>query len=148
MDKKYNFYVELLDNIVTILSINKKASKKYLSELLELTFMNKNKDKFFTITNSEKELSIICSWELFNNVKKTIDEYDYICCDNKYNIYQFHEGGTGLEHTGIVKKLSNIFSSENIPIIYINSFNNNFILIEEKYKHKAIQVLQYLKILF
>ena len=148
MDKKYNFNVELLDDIVTILSINKKNSKKYLQELLELTLMNKNKSNFFTITNSENELSIICSWELFDKIKTDFDDYDYNRFHNKYNIYQFHEGGTGLEHTGIVEKLSNIFSTKHIPIIYINSFNNNFILIEEKYKHKSIEILKNLKIMF
>ena len=138
------FNVELLGDIVKIISLNKLKYKRYLSEILELTIMS---DKFYTITNSDSEFSLICNKELFEERKDNFDNYDIQIDSNEYNIYQFHEGGTGLEHTGIVERLSKIFSKDNIPIIYINSFNNNFILIDCKYRKKVINTLKKLNIL-
>ena len=38
-----------------------------------------------------------------------------------------------INDVGVVREISDFFNTINIPIIYINSFNNNYILIDSEY---------------
>jgi hypothetical protein len=47
-------------------------------------------------------------------------------------VIQIHENSSGMDHVGIINRISGILTKNNIPILYINTFNNNYILVKEQ----------------
>ena len=141
-DNKNGFSISLLPNDVVIMNITKNSRYKLLQPILELSLLRKEKNHFYSITSTNNELSIITDKSVFDKVIKDGNMelyYDYISMTKIYKIMQFYEGVSGISHTGIVEKISKMFNKVNVPIIYINTYNNNFILIDkndlEKCKH-------------
>lgn len=129
-----DFYVNILTNDVTILNLNKLKRLQLLQPILELTMMSSKVENthFFSLTSFDDELSLVTDSELVTKLKvedKLVEIDDYTTDYKIYNVIQFYEGTSGMTHTGIVQYISKIFSRENIAIIYINSYNNNFILV-------------------
>ncbi len=144
-----DFYVNILPNEVVILSVNKLKRTFLLHVMLELTMMNSkvinNEQHFFSVTSTDDELSLITEKQLLDEAIKTnkISTYDdYHSSCETYRVLQFHECGSGITHTGIVQYLSKLFSTENIPIIYINTYNNNFIIITSSNFDKCNRLLK------
>ena len=144
-----DFYVNILPNEVVILSVNKLKRTFLLHVILELTMMTpkviNNEQHFFSLTSTDDELSLITEKQLLDEAIKTNKIStcdDYYSYSETYSVLQFHEGGSGITHTGIVQYLSNLFSTENIPIIYINTYNNNFILITSSNFDKCNRILK------
>ena len=89
------------------------------------------------MTNSETEISLIVDTDNADKMKQT-----NLCRAGIYKVLQFHEGCSGIDHIGIVQKLSMIFSKNGIPIVYVNSFSNNFVLIPESDVEKSKVILR------
>lgn len=137
-----DFSISLLPNEVVIMNITKNSRYKLLQPILELTLLRKEKNHFYSITSTDNELSIITDKSIFDEVviNDTMElYYDFISMTKTYRIMQFYEGVSGISHTGIVERISKMFNKVNVPIIYINTYNNNFILVDkndlEKCKH-------------
>ena len=91
--------------------------------------------KFITYTKTESEFSIILDEQcILTNF--SVEELSIINIDQStYLVLQiFEDNENGINHVGIVSRLSKIFSDNNIPILYINSYNNNYILVSDIYK--------------
>jgi hypothetical protein len=114
-----------LDNSINLYHFNICHKKDIL--LIILQFLLPNKDIFFSLTINDDEISIICD-SFIDGIKnyrciKISDDYDNI------------------NYVGIVKKISTLLTEINIPILYINSFNNNFIIVETKFFETAMNHL-------
>jgi len=127
--------INVLENTVKIMQINKNE-KHFVFEPLSRCLLE-NKNVFYSITESDDELSFIVDQHLeyyFRNINCT--RYD-----NSYKIIQLYESDTGINHVGIVSYISSLFSDLGISILYINTFNNNFILVKEEDLKQSINAL-------
>ena len=61
-----------------------------------------------------------------------------------YHIIQIMNTQDIINDTGIVAKISDIFSKSNISILYLTTLENNFILFEEDFYDEAINILSHL----
>lgn len=94
-------------------------------------------DSFFNMTQSGDEFSIMIS----SKVGSALQHLPFVVTIDKFYIpikiyHHYHQ----IEDDGIVEYISTLFSRAHIPILYINSFNNNFVLvpIEDLDKVKTI----------
>ena len=58
-----------------------------------------------------------------------------------YTIINIHEDIPGIDHIGIIAKISRLFSEKDIPILYVNTYSYNLILVSNEWKDKAFNVL-------
>lgn len=142
-----DFYVTILPNEVIILNMNKLKRTELLHPILEMTMMSSkvSSSHFFSLTSTDEELSLVTDKELLTDLIKEgkIDTaLDYNTFKTSHRVLQFHEGMSGVSHTGVVEYLSRLFSEHSIPIIYINTFNNNFILIASSDFKKCNEILK------
>lgn len=59
-----------------------------------------------------------------------------------YHVYSIHEDCPGISHIGIVHYLSGLFSKENIPILYVNTYGSNLVFISEEYNEIATLLMK------
>uniref|UniRef100_A0A6C0KD75 CASTOR ACT domain-containing protein n=1 Tax=viral metagenome TaxID=1070528 RepID=A0A6C0KD75_9ZZZZ len=59
-----------------------------------------------------------------------------------YHIVNIHEDIPGIDHIGIVHHISGIFYKNSIPLLYVNTYAHNLILISEEFIDKAMGVLK------
>jgi len=64
-----------------------------------------------------------------------------ICDPRKYHVVNIHEDLPGIDHIGIVNKISKLFLEINIPILYINTYSYNLILISDEHFEKAMELI-------
>lgn len=66
--------------------------------------------------------------------------------EREYHIVTIYEDVPGIDHVGIIHHISSYFLKENIPILYINTYGNNLILISDEMMEKASKILNLMKI--
>jgi hypothetical protein len=82
---------------------------------------------------------------LYKYVGEDDDRFLEICSisdPREYHILNIHEDLPGIDHIGIVSCISSLFSMNHIPLMYINTFSYNLILISEEYIEKALEVIK------
>ena len=91
----------------------------------------------------------------YSNIDNEITIYKYIADDDElfelasiskdhqiYHLFNIHEDSPGIDHIGIVNYISGLFTKQNIPILYINTYSYNLILVQESFIEKALLILQ------
>lgn len=58
-----------------------------------------------------------------------------------YHIINIHEDIPGIDHIGIISTISRLFSKREIPILYVNTYSYNLVLVSEECKIRALEVL-------
>jgi hypothetical protein len=125
------FEVIKLEYLVKIICIPEILEKSMLLSLVRL--MINNKSRFITYTKSHNEISLVLDNDTLNTFNPT--ELASVNIDpTDYRILQIFENSCGMNHIGIVSRLSRLFSENEIPIMYINSYNNNYILYPDIFK--------------
>ena len=67
-----------------------------------------------------------------------------IRCDTRwYYGFILHEDCPGIDHVGIVHFISGLFSKQQIPLLYLNTYSNNIILVSEEFVTKAKEIMQH-----
>ena len=135
IEKKYR--ARLHNYSVIIMRITK--SKKNLVFEPFCRCLLDNTDIFYSITESDNELSFIIDSDMeyyFSDID------DILRIESNYRVIQIYEGCPGVNHIGIVSEISSFFSDIGISILYINTFNNNFILVKEDDLDKSIEALE------
>jgi uncharacterized protein len=127
---------------VRILMVDKKNKHKVLQLLLRC--MSSNNDVFYNINEGDDEMSLVIDTKFDNYTKKV----PCVFFPDVYRVLQIHEGCSGINHIGIVSEISSLFSDIHISIFYINTYNNNFILVKEKDYNRAKNALKSLGIKF
>lgn len=59
----------------------------------------------------------------------------------RYDVFDLHEDLPGIDHVGIIHRISGFFLQRNIPILYVNTFGHNLVLVSEEYRSVVNQVL-------
>jgi hypothetical protein len=59
-----------------------------------------------------------------------------------YYVVDIHEDLPGIDHIGIIHYLSGEFQKQRIPILYVNTYGHNLILIGEDHMTRAKEVLE------
>jgi len=125
--------------------------QKYASEIMVFRFkeampndilniikimVNEDQDKLFSITRSRDEITII--------MDKTLDCFTDTYLYKEVDIgYVLLDIGSFMEESGLLKKISTHFAQYEIPILYITTVNNNYLLVPKKYEEKTDQLLKY-----
>jgi hypothetical protein len=123
-----------LQNNINLYHFNITHKKDIL--LILLQYLLPNRDIFLSFTINDDEISIICD----TFIEDYIQNLDYIVLKN-YRCIKINDEYDNINYIGVVKKISTLLTEVNVPILYINSFNNNYIILEEKYLEKAINTL-------
>lgn len=58
----------------------------------------------------------------------------------RYEVYDLHEDVPGIDHVGIIHRISGAFLAQEIPILYLNTFGHNLVLVAEEY-HEAVRAV-------
>ena len=128
-------YCEILSNNINLYSFHLEDKKNILFTLFLLSFNEKN--IFISFTNHDSELSIICD----NVIEKYLDKHINYTVLKNYKCIRIYDTADNINNIGIVSKISTLLKDNNIPILYINSFNNNFILFEDQLLEKIISII-------
>ena len=128
IDKKTN---------IKLYNLNKNQYNKYLFNINQLLntniiyFIGKNfkNANFFSLFIEECDLT------------KLLDKDDITNSYDSFHILNLYEDDCGINHIGTVNYISNIFMKNQISILYINTFNENIILVSEKDLENAIMSL-------
>jgi hypothetical protein len=59
-----------------------------------------------------------------------------------YRAIDIHEDVPGIDHVGIIYQISKRFVQKQIPILYINTYGHNIVLVLEEYLPRAFEVLK------
>lgn len=138
------FYMEILDSKVSLISIDEKEFKNLFYDLSIALFHKDTKNKFFSYTVTNNEISLFIDQELLSKdfLVKVIYPHVSLMYEDTYKVLQICEHGSGISHIGIVEKISSIFAKHNIPILYVNSVYNNYILVKEHDISNIIDILK------
>lgn len=132
-----NLYVKIEYDDILLLKIPSDEFHEH-KHLLYKTILGKLSEKeFVSFTQTKKEVSLFISKSLLN--EDELEFYDVKKDQPLYSGFRFYTANHGIYHIGVVNKISNIFIGINIPILYVNSYGNNYILIESRFKELAIQ---------
>jgi uncharacterized protein len=122
----------------------KKKTKKFtlsvLPEILGICHFGKNaplpewathNNDFFSITKTHDELSIVC-------LQEKIPEN--VTAERGWRAFKV-KGPLGFVMTGIVSSLSSPLAEAEISILYISTFETDYVLVEEENLEKAERIL-------
>jgi len=98
--------------------------------------LNEDQNKLFSITRSHDEFTIIMD----KSLDCFTDNYFY---REIYIGYVLLDTGSFMEESGLLKKISTHFAQFEIPILYITTVNNNYLLVPKKYEEKTDQLIRY-----
>jgi len=139
--KSSSLPISLLADSVLLLSFSKEEIKYLISGILKMAFFTAE-NRFFSFTVTEDEVSLIVSVDSLHEIEqlKTKDQTITIS-PGKYKVIQIYEGPDVLDETGLISFISSRLQTENIPIIYLSTFNTDLILVREEHAEKAFKYL-------
>ena len=151
--KKYNY--TFIDKDVIIMSATSiKFSVSFLPETIRLYQCSVNQyenvsrmlrlDDIMcqTIVQDEVTLYYYVKDTTVNGNLHTILAKWMVCDPRIYHIINIHEDHPGLDHIGIISYLSSLFSSNHIPILYVNTYSYNLIFVAEEWLEKTKSILE------
>ncbi len=131
-----SFSLEILHDTIRIYSFLPTFKKDIIGYVLPLLY----EDSFFNITQCYDEISLFIS----KDIGMKIEGFPFITSTNEdFRVIKLYHDQHKINDTGIVSEISNYFSSLNIPILYVNSFNNNFVIVHSKDIDKLKDFIEY-----
>ena len=129
---------------VTLIDKKVKLYKCTNEDYLIIKRLNMPSDMFMSITNIQNEVTFICYVDENNENNENNNILNRLCtCDpRKYVIINIHEDLPGIDHIGIISTISSLFTLYNIPILYINTYSYNLILVSDEFYEKALDILK------
>jgi hypothetical protein len=140
-----DFYFDLIDTRVQLLSVkidHKNIVLPYILNLMYTTESNNNTNKFFCITQGETELSLFVPETVAQSIMQNMPGYTCSITE-KYTVLRVFQDTHMIEESGVVSEIAKFFAERNIPILYVNSFNNNYILVRESDQHVLDEFIEY-----
>lgn len=113
---------------------------KILKEIYTICYLDKennipdwvNRSKFYSITKTNDELSILC-------VQEDIP-FD-VKCEKNWKIIQI-DSILDFSMVGVISELSALLAKNNISIFVVSTFSTDYICIKEDVLEKTIQILK------
>jgi hypothetical protein len=120
------FCYEEVSTKVTLFNIDLEYKQQIIGYLLPIILSS----AFYSITQSDDEFSFFIDIEQAETIKNALKKLriGYNHMPEVYQIIRLYEDSHKINEHGIVAQISDYFAKQNIPILYINSFNNNFVL--------------------
>lgn len=116
----------------------KRFNREFIMYHLSNILFYQNPEFFhFHLDSVNHEKSILITDDCIDSLIPYLDGTEYLI----YNCIQVTQTNEYLNESGFVKELSSKFAHENIPILYITTFQSNFILFESKFTEKVISKL-------
>jgi hypothetical protein len=116
----------------------KRFNREFIMYHLSNILFYQNPEFFHFHSDSvNHEKSILITDDCIDSLIPYLDGTEYLI----YNCIQVTQINAYLNESGFVKELSSKFAHENIPILYITTFQSNFILFESKFTEKVISKL-------
>lgn len=109
--------------------------------LTKIIFYEKPEFINFHYNTNDNERSLLISEDSFEIIKPILDKNSVAYTKRYYCAYITNTYGM-LDDTGLVRKLSTDFAEAKIPILYITTYNNNFILFDEDFYDCSIKLLK------
>ena len=133
------FSIEILEEKVKLYKCSREEYKNILSK-----YKLYNTDDILCHTQLKDEITL---YHIINNQEenKTNNHILSKLCisDHRiYNVINIYEDIPGIDHVGIIHNISKLFLEENIPILYINTYGHNIILVSDENIYVAIDSLK------
>lgn len=116
-----HYHFEIIKDTVKLYYSNIIFKKEIIGHIIPLLYT----DSFFNISHDGDELSLF--------IPSTFDVSNIKCLysqASEFSVIKVNQDSHQINDVGVVREISDFFNTLNIPIIYINSFNNNYILID------------------
>lgn len=117
----------MIDEQVSILKIHKHYIDQFIGPFTKYVLCP-NITPFYSLTSHNDEISLIID----SNYVKYFENISHINIINNYKIIKIYNDVHGIDEVGIVCDIFASFVDKHIPILYINSHSNNYILFEIK----------------
>lgn len=134
----YSYSLELLPNDISLMTIQTTDNDKIITQLLKHVFFSTD-PIFYSLTVGNDEISLFIDTKIAHLIK------DAHPIDN-YRLIRVFDENNGVSLIGIVSKISTIFAANEIPILYVNSFNNNYVLLKNADIDKAKECLREIRV--
>ena len=92
-------------------------------------------DLFFSIAKSFDEMTICYDKTKEEEIGLEPDHRDV------WVAYRLIETGSLMEESGLVNKISELFKQYEIPIMYMTTYNNNYVMVPKKYEEKVSSIV-------
>ena len=139
-----NIKVQIISDNIIILCLeslkNITLQESILFHIIKYILSSSTNKKFCNISKSESETSIILDVDIIKN----IDTFSNIIYNDYYTLFEILYQESQLEEIGIVNEITGIFLNAvtPIPIVYINTYSKNFILVDKRNKKNAIEIFK------
>jgi len=133
-----NLEILISKDFVYCISLKYISIEKLAFLLPQLLFYNPPKLLHYHYNTNNNEKMIIVSNDGYIKLLPHFESHILI---KKYHIVQIMNTHDFINDTGIVSKISLLFSEKNISILYLTTLENNFILFEEESYEESINIL-------
>lgn len=131
-----DFSLELLHDTVYLYSFLPEYKLEILGKCLPVLLGS----SFFHILQSDTEFSFFISPEY----AKSIEDYSFLQrTHDEYCILRIYQSANAINEYGVVYRLSKHFFEKRIPILYSNSYNNNYIFVPKKHLNELDDWIEY-----
>lgn len=130
-------YFKLLDDFIYFINVHHLSKEKRMYYLMEMLFYKEPIFFHYHTDMENRETSILINRDAINPEflsffdRKDIEIYR---CLQVTNTMDF------LNESGLVQRMSFIFSQQNVPILYITTMKSNFILFENKFLEQVEKI--------
>lgn len=131
-----DYSLELLPDIIHLYNVHPQFKTTVLGAILPLLW----EDEFFSITQSNDEVSFVIHSKYDAKLQKLNCVYKL---EQEYRVVKLYQVNHQIDELGIVAQFATTFKEYGIPILYINSFSNNFILIPSCELHKLDGLIEF-----
>lgn len=89
----------------------------------------------------ENEVTFYLSMLPTNTATHEIFRMKCMSDGRRYHVFDIHEDQPGIDHVGIIHRISKRFVEHNIPILYVNTYGHNLVLVEEEHVSRVVELL-------
>ncbi len=141
-EKQYIFNLEVLPINICLLYFNKSEYTKVIYMLMKEVIFQDNYN-FFSLTICDDEISVFLDQHIVDKFTEKNSKFYHQpnAVDRDYRAIRVYDSIDGVSHIGIVSKISTLLAESNIPILYVNSYNNNYILVPDSELENAKKCL-------
>ena len=118
-----DYSLELLNDTIFLYQVHIQFKNRVLGVILPLLWQ----DDFFSITQSNQEFSFFLSSKHDHTISSQLNIVQKM--EQEYKVLKLYQVNHQIDELGVVAQFASTFQKMDIPILYINSFASNFILI-------------------
>jgi len=138
-----DFSLELLHDTVYLYSIPPEYKLDLLGKCLPVLIGS----RFFHILQSDTEFSFFISPEYEKSIEELRSRSSVSSflqrTHDEYCILRIYQSENAISEYGVVYRLSKHFFEKRIPILYSNSYNNNYIFVPKKHLSELDDWIEY-----